>query len=70
TFFDDDQQKALYRWTLEWPSFEPGFQGQAEIRKGVDVIHFKDGKIFKKLSFSKTRLEIDGKRHALIPEQK
>ena len=31
--------KINYRWVLEWPSMEPGFEDKQEIRKGVDVIH-------------------------------
>ena len=62
TFIDELHQKALYRWILEWPSTEPGFEDRPEIRKGVDVIHFKDGKIINKLTYSKTTIEIDDKR--------
>lgn len=65
TFIDELQQKVLYRWVLEWPSMEPGFEGKYEIRKGVDVIHFKDGKIISKLTYSKTTVEIDNKRFPL-----
>jgi ketosteroid isomerase-like protein len=65
TFIDEAEQKALYRWQLQWPSFEEGYEGQPEIRRGVDVIHFQDGKIIKKLTYSKTTIEIDGKRHQL-----
>jgi len=61
-FIDETQQKVLYRWELRWPSFEKGYEGKPEIRRGVDVIHFKDGKIFRKLTYSKTTVEIDGKR--------
>ena len=62
TFIDEDLQKALYRWVLKWPSMESGFKGKPETRKGVDVIHFKDGKIIKKLTYSKTAIEIGDKR--------
>ena len=65
TFVDEQVQKVLYRWVLEWPSMEPGFEDKQEIRKGVDVIHFKDGKIINKLTFTKTTLEIDNKRYAM-----
>ena len=65
TFIDEDLQKALYRWVLKWPSMESGFKGKPETRKGVDVIHFKDGKIIKKLTYSKTTIEIDDKRISL-----
>ncbi len=66
TFIDESQQKVLYRWLLEWPSFEKGFEGQTEKRRGVDVIHFKDGKIIKKLTYSKTTLQIENERIRLI----
>jgi len=62
TFIDEDEQKVLYRWQLNWPSFEKGFDGKPETRRGVDVIHFQDGKIIQKLTYSKTTLEIDGER--------
>jgi len=65
TFVDEKEQKVLYRWLLEWPSFEKDHTGEPEKRRGVDVIHFKDGKIINKLTYSKTTIEIDGKRHAL-----
>jgi ketosteroid isomerase-like protein len=62
TFIDEQEQKVLYRWVLEWPSFEKGHEGKPEKRGGVDVIHFKDGKIINKLTYCKTTIEIDGKR--------
>ena len=65
TFIDEENQKALYRWQLEWPSFEKGQEGRPEKRRGVDVLHFKDGKIINKLTYSKTTIEIDGKRHSM-----
>jgi len=65
TFIDERQQKVLYRWRLDWPSLESGFEGKAETRRGVDVIHFKGDKIIQKLTYSKTTIEIEGKRIAL-----
>jgi ketosteroid isomerase-like protein len=61
-FIDEKEQKALYRWLLEWPSTEKGYEGKKERRRGVDVIHFKDGKIINKITYSKTTVEIEGKR--------
>ena len=61
-FVDEQLQKVLYQWVLEWPSTEPGFEDQTEIRKGVDVIHFQDGKIITKLTYTKTSIEINDKR--------
>ncbi len=65
TFIDDVAQKVLYRWVLEWPSIENGQKGRPEKRRGVDVIHFEDGKIINKFTYSKTTVEIDGKRQSL-----
>ena len=31
-------------------------------RRGIDVLHFKDGKIINKLTYSKTTIDIDGER--------
>ncbi|MCF8130525.1 MAG: nuclear transport factor 2 family protein [Deltaproteobacteria bacterium] len=41
TFIDEKEQKVLYRWLLEWPSFESGCEGKPEKRRGVDVIHYQ-----------------------------
>ena len=64
---DETVQKVLYRWQLDWPSLEKGYEGKPELRRGVDVIHFQDGKIIKKITYSKTSIEIDGKRVQLTP---
>jgi ketosteroid isomerase-like protein len=61
-FIDEAAQKVLYQWCLEWPSPEKGFEGKPEKRRGVDVIHFRQGKIHRKFTYAKTTLEIDGKR--------
>jgi len=58
SFFDEGEQKALFQWELEWPSTEGGKEGKREIRRGVDVIHFQDGKIIQKLTYSKTKVDI------------
>ena len=65
-FVDEDEQKITVTWELEWPSTEKGYEGKHEKRRGLDVIHFKDGKIIKKLTYSKTTVEIDGKRVRLV----
>jgi hypothetical protein len=67
TFVDSDQEKVLYRWRLEWPSVEKGHAGEPEIRRGVDVLHFQNGMIIQKLTYSKTTIEIAGKRLPLTP---
>lgn len=68
TFIDVDAQKALYRWQLDWPSFEKGHEGKREMRRGVDILHFQDGKIIHKLTYSKTTIEIDGRRKRLTAQ--
>jgi ketosteroid isomerase-like protein len=64
-FVDESSQKALYRWQLDWPSLESGYEGQPETRRGVDALTFRDGLIIEKLTYSKTTLEIDGQRVGL-----
>lgn len=59
-FVDEQEQKVLFRWRLEWPSIEVAHKGKPEVRRGVDVLHFLDGKIREKLTYSKTSLVIDG----------
>jgi ketosteroid isomerase-like protein len=65
TFIDEKEQKVLFRWQLEWPSIGRGYEGKSEKRRGVDILHFQDGKIIKKLTYSKTTIEIDGERFPL-----
>ena len=65
TFIDETAQKALYQWTLQWPSREEGFEGGRERRRGVDVLHFRGGKIIMKITYIKTSIEIDQKRIVL-----
>ena len=69
TFVDELNQKVLFRWTLEWPSFESNYKGRPERRRGLDVLHFKEGKIFRKYTYSKTILEIEGKTIRLTSGQ-
>ena len=69
-FADEKVQKVLYRWQLEWPSLEKGFEGKPEKRRGVDVIQFQDGKIIQKLTYSKTAVEINGVKIRLSPEER
>ena len=57
----------LYRWQLDSPSFEKGKENKHEARRGIDVLHFKDGKIIQKLTYSKTTIELDGERVRLTP---
>lgn len=70
TVIDEAQQKAVTRWSLDWPSTESGYEGLHETRRGVDVIRFDDGKIIEKLTYSRTTIEIEGRRIRLkVPEE-
>ncbi|MET0356854.1 MAG: nuclear transport factor 2 family protein [Cellvibrio sp.] len=69
-FADELTQKALFQWRLEWPSIEMSHKGQLEVRRGVDVLHFLDGKIREKYSYSKTTLKIDDQLISLEPVNK
>jgi hypothetical protein len=64
-FIDEQEQKILYSWTLKWPSIEKKLKGKPEVRRGVDILHFKEGMIYKKISFSKTTIEIDSRQVTL-----
>ena len=68
TFVDEAVQKVLYEWTVDWQSSEKGYQGKRERRRGLDVMHFQDGKIIRKSTYCKTVLEINGKRIKLAAE--
>lgn len=57
-FFDEQQQLMTFQWKLEWPSIEKKFKDQPEIRRGVDIMQLKDGKIIRKITYSKTAIQI------------
>ena len=67
-FVDEEAQKVLFQWSLEWPSLEKQYYGKPERRRGVDVMHFEDGKIIRKYTYSKTTIEIDGKLVKFVPK--
>jgi hypothetical protein len=58
-FIDEQEQKVLFSWRLHWPSVERYYKGKPEIRRGVDIIYFKNGKIFRKYSYIKSLIQID-----------
>jgi ketosteroid isomerase-like protein len=58
-FVDEVAQSALLRWRLEWPSTTRGYEGKLERREGVDILYLCEGKISRKLTFTKTVVEID-----------
>ncbi len=69
TIIDEQEQKVVYRWQLDWPSMEKGYQGKHERRRGLDVLHFRDDKVIQKLTYSKTTVEIDGRTVQLCAER-
>ncbi len=54
---DEQAQKVVFLWLLEWPSPEPGLKGQPEVRKGVDILYFREGKIIRKLTYTETTIQ-------------
>ena len=64
-FIDEKEQKMTFAWQLDWPSLERNYIGKKESRKGVDVMQLKEGKIFKKNTYSKTILLINDKKVSL-----
>ncbi|MBS1620201.1 MAG: nuclear transport factor 2 family protein [Bacteroidetes bacterium] len=55
-FFDEQEQKMVFQWWLKWLPSENNLNRQTEIRKGVDILHFKEGRIFRKITYSITPL--------------
>ena len=58
-FMDEPNQKMTFAWNLAWPSLEKKYAGKWEKRRGVDILHLKEGKVFKKNTYSKTTIQID-----------
>lgn len=57
-FTDEGNQKITFTWQLEWPSIEKNYAGKPEKRRGVDILYLKEGKIYKKDTYSKTTIHI------------
>lgn len=62
TFLDETVSKALFRWRLRRPSPLPDHRGEPQERQGVDVLHFADGLIIRKLTFCQTTVVVAGRR--------
>jgi uncharacterized protein (TIGR02246 family) len=60
---DQEDQKALIRWNLEWPCPEEPLRGKTEIREGLDLLHFRDGLIDLKLTYTKAAVKIEGRKY-------
>ena len=62
---DEAQQVVTIQWQLVWPSHEQAYLNKKELRKGVDIVHFKDGLIVLKKSYCQTVLIIDTEKVCL-----
>lgn len=58
-FFEVLEQKMVFQWWLNWLPSEINSRTQKEIRKGVDILHFKEDKIFRKITYSITPIRND-----------
>jgi len=67
-FIDEQQQKIAFSWKLEWPSPEKKYLGHPEVRRGMDILQLENGKIRKKITYSKTAVQIDNQSITFIPE--
>lgn len=59
---DEEAQKAIILWQLYWSSHVPQLNGRPEVRRGIDVIYFKNGLITHKLTYSKTAVSVAGQK--------
>ena len=67
-FVDEQQQKIAFSWKLEWPSLEKKYLAHREVRRGMDILQLENGKIRKKITYSKTAVQIDNQSITFIPE--
>jgi ketosteroid isomerase-like protein len=57
---DEAAQSAAMTWQLDWPSREPGHQGQRERRFGVDWLTFVEGRLLRKHSYCQLVVQVGG----------
>lgn len=57
-FFDEQSQKMTFQWRLEWFPVDYKLKGQNKTTRGMDILEFKEGKIFRKITYSKTAIQI------------
>ncbi len=60
---DEEKQTVAFSWIYEGPA--KCFDGKIEKRRGIDLIRFKDGLITEKITWTKTSLEVEGRRITL-----
>ncbi len=60
---DEESQTVVFPWIYEGPA--KCFEGRTEKRRGIDLIRFEGGLITEKITYSKTSLEVEGRRITL-----
>ena len=60
---DEDRQTVVFAWIYEGPA--KYFGGKMEKRRGIDLIRFENGLITTKITYTKTSLEVEGRRITL-----
>ena len=60
---DEDRQTVVFPWVYEGPA--KCFGGKKEKRRGIDLIRFEGGLITEKITYTKTSLEVEGRRITL-----
>ena len=60
---DEDRQIVVFPWVYE--GLAKCFGGKKEKRRGIDLIRFEGGLITVKITYTKTSLEVEGRRITL-----
>ena len=60
---DGDTGTVVFPWRYEGPA--KCFGGRTEKRRGIDLLRFRDGRITEKITYTKTTIEVEGKRISL-----
>jgi hypothetical protein len=60
---DELNQIVVFPWLYEGPA--KCFGGKTEKRRGIDLIRFENGLITEKVTYTKTTLEVEGRRITL-----
>ena len=60
---DEQEQTVVFPWIYEGPA--KCFEGKIEKRRGIDLLRFADGLIAEKATWTKTSLEVEGRRITL-----
>jgi len=63
TVLDEEAQTVVFPWLYAGPA--KCFGGKMEKRRGIDLIRFRDGMVIEKITYTKTSLEVEGRRITL-----